>query len=155
MLQKGKLMYNTIPENYTSDYCCYQATIVISEDLIVEKAMLFFWKDTLARIWINNSNVHAREVGNALIWKYGAGEGYCNKTSNKEDLQFLWGNDYCIAKYIGSTTYVIGENGLAKGISNSFQEVDVRLNDQAMQQRITNYLHKADSLWNVNRYNGI
>ena len=155
MLENSKLMYSKIPQKYTSEYRCYQATLVISDDLIIENAQLYFWRDTLHRIWISNSNACAGDVGNALVWKYGTGEGYYSKTNNRESQQHLWGNDFCIANYKSDVSYIIGDNGLAKGVGKWFREVDIRLNNPSIEQRIANYLNRADSLWKADTYNGI
>lgn len=147
MFRKDKLPYVRTPEKYTSDYSCYEATVFVSEDLVIEKADLFFWKDTLHRIWISNSNHCAKDVGEALIWKYGSGEGYYRKSSASENQMHLWGNEFCVAKYQGDITYVLGGNGMAKGVDKWFHEVDIRLNRHGIEDRISDYLHKADSIW--------
>lgn len=155
MLTYEKPTYGDIPDKYNKNYLEYEAVIVISDELISEKAHLFFWKDTLQRIWFSNSDPVSRKIGEAMVWKYGEGEGFYNKTTNDESQLHLWGNNYCIARYKGSTTYTIGSNGLANGIDRWFHEVEIKLNDSEMEKRISAYLHEADSLWKESSYGNI
>ncbi|MBQ2371584.1 MAG: hypothetical protein II289_00245 [Bacteroidales bacterium] len=155
MFTYEKPTYGDIPDKYNKDYLEYEAVIVISDELISEKAHLFFWKDTLQRIWFSNSDPASRKIGEAMVWKYGEGEGFRHKTNSEERQLHLWGNDYCIARYQGSTTYSIGSSGLANGIDRWFHEVEIKLNDTGMERRISAYLQEADSLWKADAYGDI
>ena len=144
-----------IPERYNTDYRKYLATVIISEELIAENVILYFWRDTLQRIWFSNNNHSTRDIGKALIWKYGEGEGYQSKTANRNEELHLWGNDLCIAKYESNITYKIDNEGFLKGVERWFQEVDIRINNTELDQRIVNYLRIADSLWTADTYSDL
>lgn len=141
-----------IPELYNADYRKYLATVVISKELIAENVTLYFWKDTLQRIWFSNNNHSTYDIGKALIWKYGEGEGYQSKTANRNEELHLWGNDLVVAKYESNITYKIDSDGFPKGVEKWFQEVDIRINNTGLDQRIVHYLRIADSLWTADTY---
>ena len=143
------------PDTYNKDYRRYYATVIISEQLAADKVELYFWRDTLQKIRIGNNNTRAKDIAEAMIWKYGKGEGYYKKTSNEEDQLHKWGNDRCVATYHGKTEYTLNREGLANGIRSWYHSIEITLNDTDMQRRINKYLHEADSLWTADTYNGI
>ena len=143
------------PDTYNKDYRRYYATVIISEQLATDKVELYFWRDTLQKIRIGNNNTKSKDIAEAMIWKYGKGEGYYKKTSNEEDQLHKWGNDRCVATYHGKTEYTLNREGLANGIRSWYHSIEITLNDTDMQRRINKYLHEADSLWTADTYSGI
>lgn len=143
------------PSSYTPNHTEYEVTLIFSEDFAVERVKAYFWSDTLYRIHVPNSVIQANEIGEGLITKYGDGIGYYDKNSNTEDQVHRWGNDHCIATYRGKTTYNLNSQGLASGVASWFHEVEIIKNDLDLTQKIENYLHQADSLWQVDRYKNI
>ena len=141
-----------IPDKYNEYYRRYHATVVISETLIAEEVELFFWRDTLHMIKLSNSNPQTREVAQGMIWKYGNGEGYCEKSATKAKELHKWGNETCVATYKGETTYILNNDGLACGIDRWYHNIEIKLNDLNVDKRIDNYLHEADSLWHEGSY---
>lgn len=143
------------PDTYNKDYRRYYATVIISEQLATDKVELYFWRDTLQKIKIGNNNTRAKDIAEAMIWKYGKGEGYYRKTSNEEDQLHKWGNDRCVATYHGKIEYTLNREGLANGVRSWYHSIEITLNDTHMQRRINKYLHEADSLWTADSYGGI
>ena len=142
------------PDTYNKDYRRYYATVIISEQLATDNVELYFWRDTLQKIRIGNNNTKAKDIAEAMIWKYGKGEGYYRKTSNEEDHLHKWGNDRCVATYHGKIEYTLNREGLANGVRSWYHSIEIMLNDTHMQRRINKYLHEADSLWTADSYGG-
>lgn len=140
------------PSSYTPNHTEYEVILIFSEDLAVDRIKAYFYADTLYRIHIPNSSSKAREVGEGLITKYGEGIGYYDKSSNIEAQLHKWGNKNCLATYNGKTTYNLNSQGLASGVASWFHEVEIIKNDIYLTRTIENYLHQADSLWQVDRY---
>ena len=142
------------PDTYNKEYRRYHATLIISEQLALDNINLYFWRDTLQKIRIGN-DLRAKDIAEAMIWKYGKGQGHYKKTATEEDQLHKWGNDKCVAVYQGNIKYTLNGQGLANGVSSWYQVIEMALNDYKMQQRIDEYLHQADSLWNASTYGGI
>lgn len=143
-----------IPDKYNTDYCRYHATIIISEELAVENVELYFWRDTLHRISLLN-RIGTNEIGEAMIYKYGEGEGPKLKTASRSEESHNWGNDFCIASYISNITYQLNSQGLASGIESWFHRIDITLRDHSMNKEITRYLEQSDSLYRNDKYKNI
>ena len=155
MLMRVEPLSYKAPSSYTPNHAEYEVTLIFSEDLAVDGIKAYFWADTLYRIHIPNSITKSQEIGEGLIMKYGDGIGYYDKNSNTEDQLHRWGNDNCIATYRGKNTYNLNSQGLASGVASWFHEVEIIKNDLNLMQGIENYLHQADSLWQVDRYKGL
>lgn len=155
MLQRVEPLSYKAPSSYTPNHTVYEVILIFSEDFAVEKVKAYFWSDTLYRIHIPNSVIQAHEIGEGLITKYGDGIGFYDKNSKTEDQLHRWGNDHCITTYRGNTTYNLNSQGLASGVASWFHEVEIIKNDLDLTQKIENYLHQADSLWQVDRYKNI
>lgn len=143
------------PDTHNKDYRRYHATLIVSDQLAIDRVELYFWRDTLQKIRIGNNNTKAKDIAEAMIWKYGKGEGYYRKTSNEEDQLHKWGNDRCVATYHGKIEYTLNREGLANGVRSWYHSIEIMLNDTLMQRRINKYLHEADSLWTADSYGGI
>ena len=155
MLKRVEPLSYKAPSSYTPNHTEYEVTLIFSEDFAVERVKAYFWSDTLYRIHVPNSVIQANEIGEGLITKYGDGIGYYDKNINIEDQLHRWGNDHCIVTYRGKTTYNLNSQGLASGVASWYHEVEIIKNDLDLTQKIENYLHQADSLWQVDRYKNI
>lgn len=142
------------PDKYNTDYKKYEATLIISEELAVKEVELYFWHDTLHKISFLN-RIGTDEVAEALIYKYGEGAGPKKKTGSRTEEVHIWGNDLCVATYVGNITYSLNSQGLASGVQSWFHRIDITLSEERMNNEITRYLEHADSLYQASKYNGI
>lgn len=143
------------PDQFNKDYRRYYATLIISEELATDKVELYFWRDTLHKIHVSNSDSKTRDIAKAMIYRYGDGEGFYNKTADRENQRHIWGNDRVIAQYKGDIRYCLNNSGIVSSIDRMFQDITITLNNPDMSRRIDEYLHEADSLWRQSKYNGI
>lgn len=155
MLKKVDPLSYKAPSSYTPNHTEYDVKLIFSEDFAIDRVRVYFWADTLYRIHIPNSITKAQEIGKGLITKYGEGIGYYNKTSDTEDQLHRWGNDNCLITYRGKTTYNLNSQGIASGVASWFHEVEIINNDLNLTKVIENYLHQADSLWQVDKYKNL
>lgn len=155
MLKYVGPQYGDTPDKYNKDYRRYHATLIISEELAANQVELYFWRDTLQKIVLNNGITNTRDFAEAMIWKYGSGKGYHNKKAGIESQLHKWGSDRCVATYQGKTEYILNSEGLANGVRSWYHFIEIKLNDTDMQRRIDAYLHEADSLWAADTYGGI
>lgn len=142
------------PDTHNKDYRRYHATLIVSDQLAIDRVELYFWRDTLQKIRIGN-DWKVKEIAEAMIWKYGKGEGHYKKTATEEDQLHKWGNDKCVAAYQGNIKYLPNSQGLVSDILSWYHVIEILLNDINMQARINEYLHEADSLWKATSYGGI
>lgn len=153
-LSKNYRDYKFYIKEEKGDHNHYIARMAISKDLIIDNVHLYFWKDTLYKIEMTNNN-KTREIGEALVMKYGAGEGYQRKTASKNYQYHRWGNDFCTASYKGHVDYRLNDQGIPCAVDRMFQNLSIELRNKQLHQRINEHIHYIDSIALARRYQNL
>lgn len=138
------LFEDEAPVEYHPNHKKYDATLILSKDLVVESIDLYFWADTLYRIVIPNSLSKTKTIGDGLVFKYGEGLGHNQQNGIYENQLHKWGNDRCLVTYIGRTEE--SDRG-----PTFFYNIEVITSDSELEYTVKKYLDKADSLWVADR----